>query len=286
VLFAEINSDDPFHLHASMCAGPLGCNIDTAFASLDLGMNRDDLLIAGGDMSVGGLYLVRYLSMNPRKRILRLPKVRPRQDPEFVESVSNWTPIADFVAADVRTGNSKREIAHKSASSRDRIFACTGRGAHGCVTELQFGMEARIGTYSEYLPGINQIWSFSDLAGSGTYFLFSFPLRSSLLHMSADWSDIQEVDEDISGMQLECRTLAAGAFGDHIVQITERSVFVYQQQRSATSATTLCLTRHVGSPGDKIVGAAFEEVTHSIVTAVERDGEYQLHAARIIAVGG
>ena len=175
-----------------------------------------------------------------------------------MESVSNWTPIADFVAADVRTGNSKRELTHKSTSRRDRIFACTGRGAHGCVTELQFGMEARIGTYSEYLPGINQIWSFSDLAGSGTYFLFSFPLRSSLLHMSADWSDIQEVDEDTSGMQLECRTLAAGTFGDYIVQITERSVFVYQQQSSIASATALCFTRHVGSLEEKVVWAAFE----------------------------
>ena len=147
-------------------------------------------------------------------------------------------------------------------------------------------MEARIGTYSEHLPGINQIWSFSDLASLGTYFLFSFPLRSSLLHMSADWSDIQEVDEDTSGMQLECRTLAAGAFGDHIVQITERSVFVYQQQYSIASPTALCFTRHVGSLEERIVGAAFEEVTHSIITAVERDGEYQLHAARIVAVCG
>ncbi|KAH0538052.1 hypothetical protein FGG08_005314 [Glutinoglossum americanum] len=269
VLFAEINSDDPFHLHASMCAGPLGCNIDTAFASLDLGMNRDDLLIAGGDMSVGGLYLVR-----------------PRQDPEFVESVSNWTPIADFVAADVRTGNSKREIVHKSNSRRDRIFACTGRGAHGCVTELQFGMEARIGTFSEYLPGINQIWSFPDLAGSGTLFLFSFPLRSSLLHMSADWSDIQEMDEDTSGMHLECRTLAAGAFGDHIVQITERSVFVYQQQRSLTSPTVMCFTSHVDPTEEKFVSAAFEESTYSIITAVERDGEYQLQATRVVTRDG
>jgi hypothetical protein len=203
-----------------------------------------------------------------------------------VQSVSNWTPIADFVAADVRTGNSKREVVHKSNSRRDRVFACTGRGAHGCVTELQFGMEARIGTYSEYLPGINQIWSFSDLAGSGTLFLFSFPLRSSLLHMSADLSDIQEMDEDTSGMRLECRTLAAGSFSHHIVQITERSVYVYQQQRSLTSPTILCFTRHVDSIGEKIVGAAFEESTYSIVTAVERDGEYQLHAMRIVLGDG
>jgi Mono-functional DNA-alkylating methyl methanesulfonate N-term len=74
VLFAEINSDDPFHLHASMCAGPLGCNIDTAFASLDLGMNRDDLLIAGGDMSVGGLYLVRYLSNDSQTTVTKTAK--------------------------------------------------------------------------------------------------------------------------------------------------------------------------------------------------------------------
>lgn len=39
--------------------GTLSGYVDSAFASLDLGVNQSDMLIAGGDMSAGALSVVR-----------------------------------------------------------------------------------------------------------------------------------------------------------------------------------------------------------------------------------
>jgi hypothetical protein len=134
VRFLEISEESEIMVDASMKAGILGCDIDTAFASLDLGLDRDDLLIAGGDMSDGGLYLFQ-----------------ARQSPEHVQCVPNWAPTIDFITAAVVPDEN---LVSKRSSSNidmglfgDRIFAGAGRGCkHGALVELRFGLQARMGT--------------------------------------------------------------------------------------------------------------------------------------------
>ncbi len=60
----DIAEETEVMLNAQVNAGALGCNIDTAFSSLDLGLNHPDLLIAGGDMSVGGIFEVSLLHIS------------------------------------------------------------------------------------------------------------------------------------------------------------------------------------------------------------------------------
>jgi hypothetical protein len=63
VRFLELETDmsDLVFPNAAMPAGELNCNVDTAFASLDMGVAMDDFLITAGSMSNGGLYMVSHL---------------------------------------------------------------------------------------------------------------------------------------------------------------------------------------------------------------------------------
>ena len=57
--FVEIDQTDQLLIKTTSPAGALRGFIGTAFASLDLSVNSShDMLIAGGDMSEGGIYLV------------------------------------------------------------------------------------------------------------------------------------------------------------------------------------------------------------------------------------
>lgn len=86
VRFLDISEEReiPHMLDSSHKAGRLKVNVNTAFASLDLGIQFHDLLVAGGDMSDGGLW-----TFEPR----RVPTKPMAKFP-------NWTPTIDFVAAD------------------------------------------------------------------------------------------------------------------------------------------------------------------------------------------
>jgi hypothetical protein len=111
-------------------------------------------------------------------------------------------------------------------------------------------------------------------------------LRSSLLHMSWDSSDIQEIDEEISKMDMERRTLAAGAFEDHIIQVTERSIIITKQHPSLDGPATVCFTSSIDPQEARVVEAAIHTSSCCIITAVQRRDEVRLHAARMIIGSG
>ena len=58
VILLEIDHHDTSLVKSQLKLGNLNCNVDTAFTSLDWGLDRGDVLIAAGDMGSGGLYLV------------------------------------------------------------------------------------------------------------------------------------------------------------------------------------------------------------------------------------
>lgn len=59
VYFVNIDQRDELLVRTTCPVGALRGRISTAFASLDLGGNQSEVLIAAGDDSIGGMYLVR-----------------------------------------------------------------------------------------------------------------------------------------------------------------------------------------------------------------------------------
>lgn len=58
IYFVEVDFEQKEFLQLINRAARLNCSIGPAFAALDYGLERNDLLIAGGEMSSGGVYLV------------------------------------------------------------------------------------------------------------------------------------------------------------------------------------------------------------------------------------
>lgn len=58
IYFVEVDTSMPNLVQLVNKAGHLNCSIGSAFAALDYGLDRNDLLVAGGEMSSGGVYLV------------------------------------------------------------------------------------------------------------------------------------------------------------------------------------------------------------------------------------
>ncbi|KZF23443.1 hypothetical protein L228DRAFT_238011 [Xylona heveae TC161] len=261
VRFLEISDDSEMKVNSQMRAGMLDCNIDTAFASLDLGLDREDLLIAGGDMSVGGLYLFR-----------------AREHPEYVESLPNWAPTIDFIA-DVPP---RRNIIDKKQPplNGNRAFACTGRGAFGALSELRYGLEAHIGsiTEAEELGGVNRLWALPDLSQDGLFILLSFPLHSLLLHVSEDAQTIDsDFDDSATGLNLELETLAAAVTPDKtVVQVTESGVHLTKLAYKHNDDKPVKLSHSI-EPEERIIAAAVDAKSALVVVVVRsNDGPIRL----------
>lgn len=225
--------------------GRLGVNINTSFATVDLGLYTEDLLIAGGDESDGGLW-----GFPPRQQ-------RPNQR----GTIPNWTPINDFTVANVPINRQNAGIAaaaNNALKGQQRLFACSGRGKHGAISELRYGVEAakKISTVDplgdELRNGVLGIWalhgSYENIGEQGrqneylkdvTYIILSHPLRTYLLRLwlkqdpnpTSDDVGLLEADVhligDDSGLDLNARTITAGRTARGLtIQITETSLRV------------------------------------------------------------
>ena len=226
--------------------GRLGVNINTSFAAVDLGLDADDLLVAAGNESDGGLW-----DFPPRKR-----------DPNQHGIMPNWTPINDFVVANVpadRQNAGTAAAANNASKGQQRLFACSGRGKHGAISEMRYGVEAskKISTVAlhdesknEVLDGVLGIWALhgfygdiverdSRLVPDVTLIVMSHPSRTYLLQLRLEQdldprkdkvglleADVDFIGHDL-GLDLSCRTIAVGRTNQGLtVQITETSIRV------------------------------------------------------------
>ncbi|KAI9672529.1 MAG: hypothetical protein M1817_003295 [Caeruleum heppii] len=274
VFAAEIEHERPGVLQTVGPAGLLRGSIDTACASLDIGLDQPDMLIAGGDLSVGGLYLIR----------------AKQSQPECTELLANWTPVIEFVTVDTSPrpalprGRGGLEDEDAKLASRERLFACTGRGDSGAVTEIRRGLEARIGTIGPFLAGASDIWSLPDAGETGIFLLIGFPVCAELLYISADL-EVSETDVEAGGLALDVRTLTATGFGTSAVQVTTAGIHVSRLTADDGGQlpgrlSRLCATHEI------IIDAALDPTTQCIVTVVRSRGVLQLYLSRLVTSGG
>jgi hypothetical protein len=152
--------------------------------------------------------------------------------------------MTDFVTTARTTGPLVSQDSSESSKRRklvlddpDRVFACTGQGSHGAVSEIRCGYEARVRLDIE---GINypvaETWAMplktqyqenleSEIP-SPILFLLSVGDESILLHLTADLREIEEVSQSSTWLDLNSRTLAALAYNGIVVQITEKTISI------------------------------------------------------------
>lgn len=212
--------------------GRLGVNINTSFATVDLGLYTQDLLVAGGDESDGGLWDFPPRQIGPNQR----------------GTMPNWAPINDLAVANVpndRQNAGSAAAANNASKGQPRLFACSGRGIHGAISEIRYGVEAskKMSTVDldhnlvdELKNGVLGVWAFHGFYGKigeqdeqsqhpkdVTCIIVSHPLRTYLLLLPRK-GDQYLIGDDV-GLDLNARTIAAGCtIRGLTIQITESSL--------------------------------------------------------------
>lgn len=161
----------------------------------------------------------------------------------LIEPIANWSPTIDFVTT---AASQESNYIEKSVSNGrqmlqqhqpDRVFAGTGQGKKGAISEMRYGLEAHLGLDIPFHDHVIHTWAFPISEGdgsdhkhrqgkrpSGTFFLASTADQSALLFLTGDATEITDINDSETGFDLQNRTLAAGMFNDVVVQITEHSI--------------------------------------------------------------
>ncbi|KAI5926216.1 mono-functional DNA-alkylating methyl methanesulfonate N-term-domain-containing protein [Camillea tinctor] len=211
--FLEI--EDESGIETSVSMGSVNCNIDTAFASVFDPFG--DVLVAGGDSGPGAIW-----------------NIMAREHPQRIGPIPNWSPTVDLVvtsdasrgAGEEQDRGSKASIASKVPPTwlkPDKLFACSGRGIMGAITELRYGIQAKTGLDLTYSSPIKQCWPIPILGETiedGFLMLLALPNRSAILHISQNLSEVSEKSQDAVQFDLSSITLAACQTKDMVIQIT------------------------------------------------------------------
>lgn len=155
----------------------------------------------------------------------------------LTEPIPNWSPAHDFVTTyqpknhDFRHSGTEPRQNKEFVPKPDRIFVCVGKGSTGGITELRHGHEANIGLEVDYDTIIMNAWALSpnshSIDESDPYiFLLSLGDRSGVLQMSADSTEIVELEENATKLDLKHRTIVAVTYEQVVIQVTEKSIVI------------------------------------------------------------
>ncbi|KAG4443770.1 hypothetical protein IFR05_000761 [Cadophora sp. M221] len=163
--------------------------------------------------------------------------LQARKNPVLTEPIPNWSPAHDFVTTykprspELTVNGAGLRQDSEPVPKPDRIFACVGKGSKGGITELRYGYEANIGLEVDYDSTIMDAWALSpscDVSGENDPYIFVLSMgdRSAVLHLSGDASEIVELEEDATKLDLSHRTIVAVTHGQYIIQVTEKTIVV------------------------------------------------------------
>jgi Mono-functional DNA-alkylating methyl methanesulfonate N-term len=278
VLFIEIDGTDAMLLKTAMRGGTLGCDVDTAFACLDTGLDGPDLLIAGGDMCSGGLYIVSHHQERKELRFNLCWQITSHEDPVLIESLPNCSPIVDFALANNTTTATSGSAAVHRVQRRDRVFACSGRGENGAVSELRHGIQAHNWLNFELHTDVERFWTFPDPQKLDVYFLLSLvDGTSTLLRLEAQNNAVEALDEHETSLDLESATLTAAAINDTVIQVTESYVRIGNIRIDGTKPAY-----EYKEEGKKITNAVIHTNSSAIVLATHSDDQYTLQVFGVL----
>ena len=215
--------------------------------------------------------------------------------PESLELIPNWAPTADLMLSKVPRSVEEHE------RTRCGIFTTSGRSPYGGISELRHGLDARLGVVfeSEEFSSVTGMWPLPIRTVNGLFFILSFPLRSALLHLSGNASDMEpNYDEANCGIHFASETLLASVIpGDKIVQICRRSIAIVSPRKVGSEDDRMTLQRECfeSMPLNVTISAAAVEADSGVILTAFRDdveNSYQLaqliadiDGARVIKVG-
>ncbi|KAL8845126.1 MAG: hypothetical protein Q9176_000294 [Flavoplaca citrina] len=228
VCYIDVREDSRPMISSSHSAGILKTNLSNAFATLDLGRESNDVVIAASETGDGGLWYLR-----------------PREPIVHVGTIRNWTPFRDITIAPFKTSTSRVAESDKQIRRKaKRPFACSGRGPrHGAITEVRMGTEAvKLGPTIEL----------SELANNGILDLWALPYPVDQDRQAASEAKELSLNEDtiaagstaegfivedpsaasgVEELSHNERTIAAGSTAEgFIVQVTPSSINAISQK--------------------------------------------------------
>ena len=236
VIFIEFDAESI--LTGSIFMDKFDCNISAAFSCLY--EQYSDILVMGGDSGPGAVWKVNHSRAPTSRLILGLQpsnaaQVPARQSLEQLSTLPNSCPVVDFVTTDeysswndgARTpGGGAATPGHRQPAKPSRIFATSGRGQKGSVTEYRYGLQAKIGLDLEYGAGLKQAWVFpaGPRHDAGFHLVLSMPDQTAVLSLSADLSQASESEAGTIQYDTSSRTLAATVSNDLIIQVSEKYI--------------------------------------------------------------
>ncbi|KAK3318348.1 mono-functional DNA-alkylating methyl methanesulfonate N-term-domain-containing protein [Apodospora peruviana] len=267
VMFIEFDEDGT--MLKSYKLETFDCNISSAFACVY--DQYVDSLLFGGDTGPGAVW-----------------RVPPRDTLQLLGTLPTMAPTVDFVTTDefstwnqrISTrGNKTMSLQEHTPKRRHRIFAASGRGKKGAIAEIRFGLGAEIDLEFEFGPGIKQTWLFPSQLhdGLGGFdLLVSMPNSSSVLHFPEDFSEVSELDPSAVPYELSCSTLAFNYSDNHLVHITQHSVLLLAQNKSARFYFDQILPNH----SDSAVADACI-LDNRVACSTYTDSKYAIHTFEI-----
>ena len=113
----------------------------------------------------------------------------------------------------------------------DRIFAASGHGLTGCITEYRHGLKADIGLELEIGDGLKQAWLLNFSNTHGRYdLLWTTPIHSQVRELPEDFSDLTDPEPDQVLYDLSSPTLAAAQVNGVTVQVTTASITLFKNE--------------------------------------------------------
>lgn len=268
VRYIDIREDSNPMVSSNYKAGLLNTNVGAAFATLDLGDEGHDLLVAAGEMADGGMWY---------------PK--PREPLDLVATIRNWSPLKKVIntkilgtANDPATPVMDGEAT--TTTQEGRIFACSGRGPrHGAIMEIRVGTEAvklgptiDLGELAE--KGVSSMWALPDRSNTGIYLLASHPTGTDLILLPASNDLDPQVRSDIAGLDLGEETIVAGSSAEgFIIQVTRSSINAIAQEGGILPFTS-------SFSNVAITAACLLTIpmrTTVLLTVVRKDHDFYLH---------
>ncbi|KAF3200707.1 hypothetical protein TWF106_003146 [Orbilia oligospora] len=213
-----------FWIYVNHSSGSYGPNIETVKSGKLAGTvgtaltfheirtpTSSDLLVAAGEGSAGGTYMI-----TPKR-----PNTPSNRDPLFIQEIFNWSPMFDMDILNLKTADRSN-----LSASRGRLYACTGFGEHGAIAEVRHGIECRPATAIEHNEPVTKVIPLPGSAGTGCFVLLCLVLGTSLWYLpynTLDASDAADVISLRTGDNVQ--TLIAGVVKGRAVQVTTEGVY-------------------------------------------------------------
>lgn len=224
VYYIDIKESSVPMISSQCSACTVNASLSSAFATLDLGDESNDAIVAAGEMGDGGMWYLK-----------------PRDPLELVGTIRNWSPLRDMTTARVNGPSSNLAGTDSQIWQRDkRLFACTGRGPrHGAITEIRIGTEAvKLGPTIELGEladnGILDLWAMPVRSHNGIYLMISRPTETDLILLRSSIEDPQKTPQaasEVEELNINERTIAAGSTAEgFLVQVTPSSINAIAQE--------------------------------------------------------